>query len=59
MKQRNQGQKFLIVIGIIVMVISLLFILVDRAIKPTIIAMSEAKVEYIAILAMNNSVSRF
>lgn len=58
MKQRNRGQKFLIVIGIIVMVISLLFILVDRAIKPTIIAMSEAKVEYIAILAMNNSVSK-
>lgn len=58
MKQRNRGQKFLIVIGTIVMVISLLFILVDRAIKPTIIAMSEAKVEYIAILAMNNSVSK-
>lgn len=58
MKQRNRGQKFLIVISIIVMVISLLFILVDRAIKPTIIAMSEAKVEYIAILAMNNSVSK-
>lgn len=58
MKQRNRGQKFLIVIVIIVMVISLLFILVDRAIKPTIIAMSEAKVEYIAILAMNNSVSK-
>jgi sporulation protein YunB len=32
--------------------------LIDLGIKPTIIAMSEAKVEYIAVLAMNNAVSQ-
>jgi sporulation protein YunB len=34
------------------------FLLIDWGIKPTIIAMSEAKVEYIAVLAMNNAVSQ-
>ena len=57
MKHRSRKQKFLIVTGIIILIAALFFILVDTAIKPTIIAMSEAKVEYIAILAMNNSVS--
>jgi len=35
-----------------------MFILIDTGIKPTIIAMSEANVEYIAVLAMNNAVSQ-
>lgn len=57
MKQRNRGQKLLIAAGMMILIAASFFILVDIAMKPTIIAMSEAKVEYIAILAMNNSVS--
>lgn len=47
----------LIVISILLSAL-LIFLLIDLAIKPTIIAMSEAKVEYIAVLAMNNAVSK-
>jgi len=36
----------------------LIFIVIDTGIKPAIIAMSEAKIEYIAVLAMNNAVNR-
>jgi sporulation protein YunB len=47
----------LIVISILISAL-LIFLWIDLAIKPTIIAMSEAKVEYIAVLAMNNAVSQ-
>lgn len=49
----------LIAVFILILVSCLLiFLLIDLGIKPTIIAMSEAKVEYIAVLAMNNAVSQ-
>ncbi len=35
---------------------ALFFLVIDQGIKPTIVEMSEAKVEYIAIQAMNNAV---
>jgi len=50
--------KIVIVIAVLLITVVLLFILIDLGIKPTIIAMSEAKVEYIAVLAMNNAVSK-
>jgi len=43
---------------ILILTVILVFILIDTGVKPTIIAMSEAKVEYIAVLAMNNAVSQ-
>ena len=54
-KPRN---KFLIILISIIIAAVLIFILIDQGIKPTIIAMSEAKVEYIAVLAMNNAVNK-
>jgi sporulation protein YunB len=38
--------------------VSSIFIFIDRGIKPTVIAMSEAQVRYIAIKAMNNAVKK-
>ena len=58
MNARGFKQKFTIVIATILILCILFFMIIDRGIKPTIIAMSEAKVEYIAILAMNNAVSK-
>lgn len=49
--------KLLIVLFTISLVTVFIFMLIDIGIKPTIIAMSEAKVEYIAVLAMNNAVN--
>ncbi|HHU48986.1 MAG: sporulation protein YunB [Caldicoprobacterales bacterium] len=46
------------ILFILLLIALLSFILIDTGIKPTIIAMSEAKVEYIAVLAMNNAVSK-
>jgi sporulation protein YunB len=51
------SRLFVVLISLLVFAI-LLFLLVDWGVKPTIIAMSEAKVEYIAVLAMNNAVSK-
>ena len=49
----------ILIIGISILTFLLTsFLLIDWGIKPTIIAMSEAKVEYIAVLAMNNAVSQ-
>ena len=56
-RNRLQNKLLLILISIIVVAV-LIFILIDQGIKPTIIAMSEAKVEYIAVLAMNNAVNK-
>ncbi|MGI6538024.1 MAG: sporulation protein YunB [Caldicoprobacterales bacterium] len=58
MLQRNPGCKVIIVVLSLIFFALLLFMLIDLGIKPTIIAMSEAKVEYIAVLAMNNAVSK-
>ncbi len=58
MKRIKIGRKLLIITLIIIGVFICIFILIDIGIKPTIIAMSEAKVEYIAILAMNNAVNK-
>lgn len=58
-RPRNKPQnKLLIILISIIIVAVLIFILIDQGIKPTIIAMSEAKVEYIAVLAMNNAVNQ-
>jgi sporulation protein YunB len=49
----------ILIIGISILAFLLTsFLLIDWGIKPTILAMSEAKVEYIAVLAMNNAVSQ-
>ncbi|HHY82341.1 MAG TPA: sporulation protein YunB [Clostridiales bacterium] len=58
MLQIRPKNKAIIILLIIVVTAVLIFILIDTGIKPTIIAMSEAKVEYIAVLAMNNAVSK-
>jgi len=49
-------RRAIAVICSIVAAAVLVFILIDQAIKPAILAMSQAKVEYIAIKAMNNAV---
>jgi sporulation protein YunB len=51
-------RKLLVILVTITLIAILIFILIDQGIKPTIIAMSEAKVEYIAVLAMNNAVNK-
>jgi sporulation protein YunB len=58
MRRIRPRVKLLITICILFFIAILVFILIDTGIKPTIIAMSEAKVEYIAVLAMNNAVSK-
>jgi len=58
MKQVKIGRKLLIITLIVIGASIVVFVLIDIGIKPTIIAMSEAKVEYIAILAMNNAVNK-
>ena len=55
MKSRS---KLLLILGCLMLAALLVFILIDAGIKPAIIAMSEAKVEYIAVLAMNNAVNK-
>ena len=52
-----KSKLIIIIISIMAFILSA-FLLIDWGIKPTIIAMSEAKVEYIAVLAMNNAVSQ-
>lgn len=39
-------------------IVLLCFIILEKGIKPTVIAMSEAKVEYMATIAMNNAVKQ-
>lgn len=58
MKGLTLAHKLLLSVVIVIVLGILAFILVDWGIKPSIIAMSEAKVEYIAVLAMNNAVSK-
>lgn len=43
-------------VGVIVIVMVLIFLFVDQAVTPTIIVMSEAKVRYITVSAMNEAV---
>lgn len=56
-RMRVKSKLIIIIISIMAFILSA-FLLIDWGIKPTIIAMSEAKVEYIAVLAMNNAVSQ-
>ena len=58
MLRYTRRNKAVIVLLSLILIVILVFILIDTGIKPTIIAMSEAKVEYIAVLAMNNAVSK-
>lgn len=58
MRRMGVKSKLIIIIISIMAFILSAFLLIDWGIKPTIIAMSEAKVEYIAVLAMNNAVSQ-
>ncbi len=50
--------KFIAIVITILLIFILVYILIETGLKPTIIAMSEAKVEYIAVLAMNNAVRK-
>ena len=43
---------------LIMAIVLLCFIILEKGIKPTVIAMSEAKVEYMATIAMNNAVKQ-
>jgi sporulation protein YunB len=53
----NVRARLIMILFSLLLTALLLFILIDAGIKPAIIAMSEAKVEYIAVLAMNNAVN--
>lgn len=56
---RRQGMirnRVGVTIGAIVLVTVLIFLFVDQAVTPTIIVMSEAKVRYITVSAMNEAV---
>lgn len=59
MNLRYRGLKKIylyIVVGIVVILLG--FIIIEKGIKPTVIAMSEARVEHMATIAMNNAVER-
>ena len=58
MRRIKPGLRFLIILMILILAAFLIFFIIDTGVKPTIIAMSEAKIEYIAVLAMNNAVSK-
>src|SRR5690554_6597468 len=58
MRRMRPRVKLFVTSLILILTVILVFILIDTGVKPTIIAMSEAKVEYIAVLAMNNAVSQ-
>jgi sporulation protein YunB len=53
---RKKKYGFAIIIAILLVLALLIFIFIDLSIKPTVIAMSDAQVRYIAIKAMNNAV---
>jgi sporulation protein YunB len=56
---RRQGMirnRLSVTVGVIVIVMVLIFLFVDQAVTPTIIVMSEAKVRYITVSAMNEAV---
>lgn len=55
-RQRTLSKKLIIILIVIIFLIVGIFLLADYAIKPTIIAVSEAQVRYIATKAMHNSI---
>lgn len=59
MKLRFKGarKKYICIMSIFTIML-LCFVIIDKGIKPTVIAMSEAKVEYMATIAMNNAVKQ-
>lgn len=58
MRRRGGKSKAAAVVILVSAFFLIAFLLIDQGIKPTIIAMSEARVEYIAVLAMNNAISQ-
>lgn len=54
---RGPRKKYICLISIFSIAL-LCFVIIDKGIKPTVIAMSEAKVEYMATIAMNNAVKQ-
>lgn len=56
--RRFNFSKMFIIFLIIISIVVLGFVFVDRSIKPTVIAMSEARVRYIAVKSMNNAVKK-
>ncbi|MBM7581362.1 sporulation protein YunB [Caldicoprobacter guelmensis] len=58
MKRKRKLYKSFFIIFILFTMASFVFLVIDRGIKPTVIAMSEAQVRYIAIKAMNNAVKK-
>lgn len=57
MRFRGPRKKYICLISIFSIAL-LCFVIIDKGIKPTVIAMSEAKVEYMATIAMNNAVKQ-
>lgn len=58
MKRKRRLYKPFLIIFVLLTIASIIFLIIDRGIKPTVIAMSEAQVRYIAIKAMNNAVKK-
>lgn len=56
MPAKRFKRRVVVAICLIIATAALIFVLIDQGVKPTIIAMSQARVEYIAIKAMNNAV---
>lgn len=56
MAAKNKKQRLFALIMMIALTSALIFLIIDQGMKPTIIEMAEARVEFIAIRAMNNSV---
>ena len=58
---RRQGMirnRFGLTVGAIILITVLIFLFVDQAVTPTIVVMSEAKVRYITVSAMNEAVKQ-
>lgn len=58
MRRRRGTYTIFIIISMALAIALIIFLIIDRGIKPTVIAMSEAQVRYIAIKAMNNAVKK-
>ena len=55
----RRNYLILTVITVIFLLSCLMFLFIDRGLKPAVIAMSEAQVRYITVKAMNNAVKKF
>ena len=57
MRFKGYKKKYLYLV-LVTLIGILCFVIIERGIKPTVIAMSEARVEHMATIAMNNAVEK-